>query len=61
MKQIIVSLRLDWNGNWTMTKQDSRTHCNRCGARLWIAPSGAKYCNAVSEKHKPENDKKGNI
>ncbi len=35
---------------WTPTMQNkSKTHCDDCGARLWIAPHNGIYCNAVHE------------
>ena len=38
-------------GYWKEVENQSKTHCDTCGARLWANPAGDPYCNNWSADH----------
>lgn len=54
-KTLTVAKRLPpEQGTWTEYQANkSLTHCDDCGAVLWIAPDGKSlYCDALAPEHK---------
>lgn len=51
MTKIVLRLKEGWSET---VNNKSRTLCDKCGAKLWVAPHGKKYCDEVHEGKFPK-------
>lgn len=52
MKKISLRTPNGWSYGF---ENGSKTNCDLCGAKLWIAPHGGIYCDAVHHLEDPED------
>lgn len=49
----VFTIALRTVDGWLMKQENkSKTHCDCCNAKLWVAPHGMKYCDEVHDENK---------
>ena len=52
-----ITLRLKEGWSEKVTNK-SKTNCDRCGSKLWIAPHGGLYCDNIHSESVLKKDEK---